>query len=55
LGDGNGVCGGFFGVIFLVWWSGVFAGGFAKSGVQGVVFCWRIYGECMVNRGVLTA
>ena len=28
----------FWGVNFLAWWSGVFAGGFAKSGVLNVVF-----------------
>jgi hypothetical protein len=30
----------FLGVIFFAWWSGVFAGGFAKNGVQNVVFLW---------------
>jgi len=24
---------------FLVWWSGVFAGFFAKNGAQRVIFC----------------
>jgi hypothetical protein len=27
-------------LIFLAWWSGVFAGGFEKNGVQNMVFCW---------------
>jgi hypothetical protein len=30
----------FWGLIFSAWWSGVFAGGFEKNGVQNVVFCW---------------
>jgi hypothetical protein len=30
----------FWGLIFMAWRSGVFAGGLAKSGVQNVVFCW---------------
>ena len=30
----------FWGLIFSAWWSGVFAGGFAKNCVQNVVFCW---------------
>jgi hypothetical protein len=30
----------FWGLIFMGWWSGIFAGGFRKSGVQNVVFCW---------------
>jgi hypothetical protein len=29
-------------IIFLLWWKGVFAGEFAKSGVQNVVFLWQI-------------
>jgi hypothetical protein len=36
----------FWGLIFMAWWSGVFAGGFAKSDVQNVVFC----GEFVVER-----
>jgi hypothetical protein len=30
----------FWGLIFLAWWSDVFAGGFAKSGVQNMDFWW---------------
>jgi hypothetical protein len=30
----------FWGLIFLVWWSGVFTGGFEKNDVLSVVFCW---------------
>ena len=31
----------------------VFAGVFAKNGVQDVVFCWCICGELLVDRGAL--
>jgi hypothetical protein len=30
----------FWGVIFLAWWGGVFAGVFKKSEVQNMVFLW---------------
>jgi hypothetical protein len=32
----------------------VFAGGFAKNGVQNVVFCWLICGGLLVKAGKLT-
>jgi hypothetical protein len=40
-------------VNFLAWWSGVFAGGFAKKHVLRVVFVWFFCGGCVVKRGEL--
>jgi hypothetical protein len=35
--------------IFLLWWVGVFAGGFAKSHVFLWCFCGEVVVDCVVN------
>jgi hypothetical protein len=40
---------------FVAWWSGVFAGGFAKSAAQNVVFWWCVCGELRGEGGGLAA
>jgi hypothetical protein len=44
-GNGTGDGGGFLGVNFLAWWSGVFAGFFAKT----VCRAWFFAGEIVVD------